>query len=231
MERRRRLTEPSLLFLGLLLLIGGLTLGLGLTAFADIRQIYRSEDLAYNESPQIFRLWFLEAHRHGSSDDDLIRAVAQRLQTMRIDKRHALIHALMSDRYLETLWSAEKDRRSNLGSLLKGVIQAVSSSPLEGDLWLAAARLRRRLSGFDEQAERYLEASFRYTPREIYLLIDRLMFAAQITTVLSPETRELARRDQQFLKNFSDQELIRKAEEQLRGSDFSENDLPSAALQ
>ncbi len=95
------------------------------------------------------------------SDDALIAAVAERLRTMRIDKRRALVHALMSDRYLESLWSDKKDRRANLGALLKGVLQALSSSPLEGDLWLAAARLRRRFSGFDEQAERYLAASFR----------------------------------------------------------------------
>ena len=77
----------------------------------------------------------------------LTAAVAERLRTMRIDKRRALVDALMSDRYLETMWSDKKDRRGNLGALLGGVLEALSSSPLEGDLWLAAARLRRRLSG------------------------------------------------------------------------------------
>ncbi len=61
MVRAARLKAPSILFLGTLLLIGGLTLGLGTKAFSDIRQIYRPEDLAYSESTQTFRLWFLEA--------------------------------------------------------------------------------------------------------------------------------------------------------------------------
>ena len=86
---------------------------------------------------------------------------------------------------------------------------------------MVAARLRRRLSGFDEEAERYLQASFRYTPREIYLVIDRLLLASQIALVLSPETLELARRDQQFLNDFPDQGLVKTVQEQLRGVNFS----------
>src|SRR5262245_47375284 len=114
MVRAARLKPPSILFLGSLLVIGGLALGLGLRALSDIRQIYRPEDLAYSETPQTFRLWFLEAHLHAPSDDALTMAVAERLRTMRIDKRRALVNALMSDSYLETLWRDQKDRRGNL---------------------------------------------------------------------------------------------------------------------
>jgi hypothetical protein len=220
MVRAARLKPPSILFLGSLLVIGGLTLGLGLKALSDIERIYRPEDLAYSETPQTFRLWFLEARRHGSSDNVLSVSVAERLRTMRIDKRRALVSALMSDPYLETLWSDRKDRRGNLGSLLGGVLRALSTSPLEGDLWLVAARLRRRLNGFDEEAERYLQASFRYTPREIYLVMDRLLLASQVALVLSPETLELARRDQQYLNDFPDQGLVTRVQEQLRGVNF-----------
>src|SRR5262245_7241631 len=120
MVRAARLKPPSILFLGALLVIGGLSLGLGLQAFSDIRQIYRPEDLAYSESIQTFRLWFLEARRHAASENALTMGVAKRLQNMRIDKRRALVSALMSDRYLETLWSDEKGRRRNLGALLGG---------------------------------------------------------------------------------------------------------------
>ena len=56
MVRAARLKPPSILFLGALLLIGGLTLGLGLKALSDIRQIYRPEDLAYSESDSDFSL-------------------------------------------------------------------------------------------------------------------------------------------------------------------------------
>src|SRR5262245_14022249 len=122
MVRAARLKPPSILFLGALLVIGGLTLGLGLKALSNIRQIYRSEDLAYSESIQTFRLWFLEARRHAASDSALTGVVAERLRTMRIDKRRALVNALMSDSYLETLWNDRKDRRRNLGALLGGVL-------------------------------------------------------------------------------------------------------------
>ena len=74
----------------------------------------------------------------------------------------------MSDPISRACGATERTGVANLGALLGGVLQALSSSPLEGDLWLVAARLRRRLSGFDEEVERYLQASFRYTREMTY---------------------------------------------------------------
>jgi hypothetical protein len=148
MVRAARREQPSILFLGSLLLIGGLTLGSGVKAFLNLEQVYRPDDIAYSESNQTF-----------------------------LDQRRALVHALLSDPFLKTMWNDDRDRRGTLGALLGGVLQALASSPLEGDLWLAAARLRRSLMGFDEEGERYLTASFRYTPREVDLVIDRLFLA------------------------------------------------------
>jgi hypothetical protein len=221
MVRAAKRKQPAILFLGSLLLIGGLTLGSGVMALLGLAQTYRPEDLAYSESDQTFRLWFLEARRHAPSDDTLTTAVAERLRAMRIDKRRALVDAMMSNRFLATMWSDEQDRRGNLRALLGGALQALSSSPMEGDLWLIAARLRWRLEGFDDVAEQYLDASFRYTPREIQLLVDRLVLARAVGIVLSPETRQLARRDQDYLRDFNGHGRVKDAQEELRSADFS----------
>ena len=213
MVRRPRPKAPSFILLAALLTIGGLSLGLGVQAFLDLRSIYREEDVAYSETPQTFRLWFLRAQQGQASREVVAKAVAGRLSIMRLDQRRVLVHALMDDRYLENLWTDDKTRRASVDILLQGVLGALSTSPLSGDLWLVAARLRRRLNGFDETAAHYLEASFRYAPREEYLALDRLVLSSQVSPLLSDEVKELARRDGVLVRGSSDQHVVERAEE------------------
>src|SRR5262245_31149948 len=110
MARRARLRPPSLILLGLLLALGGTTLGLGTLSLKELSQIYREEDIAFGESPQAFRIWFLESWRD-RTPDTFARDVGERLTTMRIEQRRALVHALMSDAFLNAFWKDPKYRR------------------------------------------------------------------------------------------------------------------------
>src|SRR5262245_39737361 len=174
MARPARPRPPSLILVTMLVVLGALTLGLGATKFSELKRFYREEDLALSQSPHTFRLWFLKSCRVAQSPQACADMVAGRLNIMRLEQRQGLVQSLMSDAYLKSLWTSDADRRATIGILLKGVLKALATSPLDGDLWLAAARLRRRQNGFDELAARYLEASFRYAPREPFLVVDRL---------------------------------------------------------
>jgi hypothetical protein len=213
MVRRPKLKTPSLVLLAALLSIGGLSLGLGLQGLVNLRSLYREEDIAYSESPQTFRLWFLRAQQGQAFKEEVAKAVASRLSIMRLDQRRALVHALMGDRYLDSLSTDNKRRRASVDGLLQGVLNALSTSPLSGDLWLVAARLRRRLNGFDETAAHYLEASFRYAPREEFLALDRLVLSSQVSPLLSDEVKELAKRDGVLVRSSSDQHVVERAQE------------------
>src|SRR5690348_1601347 len=122
MVRRPKLKSPSLVLLAALLCIGGLSLGLGLQGLVNLRSLYREEDIAYSESPQTFRLWFLRAQQGQAFKEEVAKAVAGRLSIMRLDQRRALVHTLMSDRYLDSLSTNNKTRRASIDGLLQGVL-------------------------------------------------------------------------------------------------------------
>jgi hypothetical protein len=203
-------------FIAVLLALGGTTLGMGVLSLKELSRIYREEDLAFGESPPTFRFWFLKARQGRVSDAALAKAVAKRLTIMRVEQRRAVVHALMSDEFLEGFSQNTRDLRSNLGVLLRGSLEALASSPLSGDLWLAAARIERRLNGYDEAAARYLAASVRYAPREVHLAADRLSLMTAVAPLLSDELKEASRRDYQLLRDHAHPSLAARAEVGLR---------------
>lgn len=200
----------------MLMVLGGLTLGLGATTFSELKRSYREQDLALSESPHTFRLWFLKSCRVERSAQACADRVSGRLNIMQLGQRQVLVQSLMSDTYLKSLWTSDADRRATIGMLLNGVLEALTTSPLDGDLWLAAARLRRRQNGFDEVASRYLEASFRYAPREPFLVVDRLFLAAQVSPLLSDELMKFGRRDYELLHIYKQPHIIDRTEQELR---------------
>src|SRR5262245_5796229 len=128
MARLKKLKPPSLLFLALLLALGGTTLGMGVLSLKELSHSYREQDLVYGESPQAFRLWYLQARQHWIPDDAFVKMVADRLILMRVDQRRKLVHALMSDDFLDSLSRVKRNRRVDLDVLSTAVLQALASS-------------------------------------------------------------------------------------------------------
>jgi hypothetical protein len=195
---------------------GGLALALGLLSLTELRRLYRQEDMAYSESPETFRLWFLDARRRDPDQQRLAARVGDKIRIMRLEMRGALVDALMSDRFVDSFGTDAGERRTAVATLADGILNALSASPMNGDLWLAAARLRRRQVGFDDIARQYLEASFRYAPQEFPVAVNRLFLAARVSPFLSDELKELALRDYALLRSLGDQKLVASAEQELR---------------
>jgi hypothetical protein len=228
MAQRARLKSPSLPLVAVLLAIGGITVGLGVLSFKDLSQIYREEDLVYGETPSTFRFWFLNARQERKPDYALVEGVAHRLTGMRVEQRRALVRALMSDNFLASFSNNGRNSRSINRILLNGFIEALGSSPLSGDLWLGAARLERRLNGYDEAAQHYLEASLRYAPREVNLAADRLLFMISVAPLLTNQLKEAVSRDYQLVRREGHPSLAARAEPGLRQSRLIADELPAA---
>jgi len=72
---------------------------------------------------------------------------------------------------------------------------ALAKAPAIGEFWFLAAKLRNGLFGFDATAQRYLELSFTYAPKEVDLVLERLQMMSLAWPLLSARLRDIVRHD------------------------------------
>jgi hypothetical protein len=154
-------------------LLGGLHL-------ANLQSGFQGSEIAHVSSPRLTQV-FLTSLDMSTPEavEDSTNRFATRIANLTLPQRRRLMQAMAQPQFWTQL---SKDIRvwTQLQSMaLQGVERAALELPAAGDLWLAVARMRVNVSGFDDVSRRALELSHAYSPKEIDLAIGRLDIAAQ----------------------------------------------------
>jgi hypothetical protein len=183
----RRLLATVLVLFGFAVSAGGLL------QLRQLSQIYRIVDIAYAESEQTFHDWLAGAtNRYDRDPRRLADLIADRLVTMGVYNRSKAVNAMMTNKFWDELAPPGVSRRPRLTLMTRATSNALKSSPLSGELWLFAAWLRTKTTGFDDTAADYFLASQRYAPREEWLVLRRLDFATDLANPLPDELKAAA---------------------------------------
>lgn len=168
------------------------SMGLGSWALANLSGSYRTEDILFNDGPELFTVWL---SRHSQTGTLEPAAIGRRLLAMPIAARRATTDAMMQPSFLQNVAERESERGALLKTIELGLIAALTAAPTSGELWLAAARVRTLHRGFDEKAESFLAMSYLMAPREAGLARARLVFATSVSPLLRQSFAEERLRD------------------------------------
>lgn len=134
------------------------------------------------------------------SNEDSVSRLAIRLLNLPLPQRRRSLQAMSQASFWSGL-SADFRRWSQLQAIgLLAVEKAVLEMPVAGDMWLAVARLRVNVSGFDARAAEALRLSYVYAPREADLAIGRLDLAVSNNSLFDDLLRQKAGEDLAMLK-------------------------------
>ena len=153
---------------------------------ASLSSAFRPADILYQQPVAAFAAWLsrlpesAEASAGAGLQEEQASAIASRLLLLPISSRRAVLSAMMDDAVWSTLAPSEESRRRFLALSSRALQEALSKAPLDGAMWLAAAKLRTLQEGFDRTAETFLRRSYVLAPREAMVAADRLAFAGLI---------------------------------------------------
>ena len=177
-----------------LVLVGAVTGSMGVSRLLDLGTIYRPSDLFLTETPETFRAWLKEAlvrpdQGQEGTPTDLPPRIADRLLTMGIEKRRAIVTAMMRRSWWDAISTEGRPRRQAREGVRDGVLLALQQAPAAGDLYLLAAALETTLQGYTAQTGELLRSSSSFAPRELPVVLERLRFAPLVWPLLGDGDR------------------------------------------
>ena len=176
---------------------------LGLLLVQRLSQVYRAVDVSYRENEQTFYDWLAPAMRkHGLKSDHLVKLITQRLLVMGATDRRNAINSMMIDVFWDELAPPGTNRTPIFDLMYRTTTLALSSDPLSGELWLFAAWLKTKLTGFDYKSSNYFVLSQRFTPRESALVLQRLDFITEFAENPDAAAKAAALDDLSVLQHF-----------------------------
>lgn len=185
-----RMRWPDRIGLAITGTVGVLALIFGLMMLTSLSSAYRITDIFYQQPVAGFAAWLsalpvpVDGAAETAPDDSQAKAIADRLLLMPVSPRRAILSAMTDNTFWSGLTRSEADRRRFIAVSSRGLDEALSRAPLSGAMWLAAAKLRTLLDGFDATAEIYLRRSYVLAPKEAGVAADRLAFTGSIRPLL-----------------------------------------------
>ena len=170
-----------------IVVLGGLTLGGGLSLGLQTLSAYSADDANHVQSALRFRVWLRDTSRTHTGKPEqagLARAIADRLLLSPVHVRREIVSALVADDFFDGVASDERRRQAMIAALREGVALALKSAPAAGDLWLAASYLETLTNGFGTSAEVALANSWLTAPRAAALAPARAEFALSVEPLL-----------------------------------------------
>ena len=186
---------------GVVAAFGLVSLLLGVWHANNLQRGFQVNEIAYQSTPrqsQVFLL-SLDLSTPESFEESTDRFFV-RIVNLTLPQRRRLLQDMAQARFWTEM---SKDIRvwTGLQALaLQSVERAAAELPSAGDVWLAVARQRVSVSGFDEVARRALNLSFAYSPKEIDLAIGRLDLAVQNISAYDQDLRQKVGQDLELLQ-------------------------------
>lgn len=166
--------------------------GLGGYQLFRLDNTHQRNEVLYSVSPVTLKAWLATLDQ---ADFQNARRLADRLIGMTLPQRRDTVLAVARTDYFETMGIDFAAQRRLQMMMLEALRQALAMAPALGDLWFLAASLHRRLFGFDETVQRYLELSFTYSPKEVDVVLERLRMTSLAWPLLNDRLKEIVGRD------------------------------------
>lgn len=175
-----------------LLLLGAIVAAGGASQFRILERTHQLDEILFSTSPRTLQAWMKTLNW---SDPDSANLLAKRFLAMTLPQRRDAVIAMAGRAFFAALDKGPAGQRDLQKMVLQGVLAALRQAPVLGDLWFLAGRLHSQLYGIDTTAQRYLELSYLYAPREVDLVLARLEAMGLAWALLSETSRDIVRQD------------------------------------
>jgi hypothetical protein len=176
----------------LLMSLGLVVMTMGGWQLSRLDRTHVRAEALYRVSPQTLLLWLSSLDIRSP---DTVERIAERLLLMSLPQRREAVLALTEKEIWKPLAGNPRDLRNWHMVMLQATEGAVAKAPTAGELWFLAGVLKGRLAGFGAVSQRYLALSATYAPREIELVIARLIVLAPAWPLLDNRLKDIVRRD------------------------------------
>jgi hypothetical protein len=177
---------------GLLLSLGLFLTGLGGYQLFRLNDTHLRNEALYSVSPATLQVWLATLDL---ANPESATRLADRFVSMTLPQRRDAVLAIAQPKFFEEMGLSFAGQRSLQILMLKAMSLALAKAPAIGEFWFLAAKLRNGLFGFDATAQRYLELSFTYAPKEVDLVLERLQMMSLAWPLLSARLRDIVRHD------------------------------------
>ncbi|MEP0329079.1 MAG: hypothetical protein ABJM26_00140 [Anderseniella sp.] len=178
--------------MGLLLCLGVSITALGGYQFSRLNNTHLHNEVLYSVSPGTLQVWLMTLN---AADPEDAARFADRFVDMTLPQRRDAVLAISQPAYFEAMGLNFAERRSLQMLTLQASELALAKAPALGDLWFLSAKLRTGLYGFDTTAQRYLELSYTYSPKEVDLVLERLQMMSLTWPLLDARLKDIVRHD------------------------------------
>ena len=178
--------------MGLLLSLGVCLTGLGGYQISRLDDTHLRNEVLYSVSPGTLQVWLAT---QDPADPENAARIADRFVSMTLPQRRDAVLAIAQPAYFEAMGLSFADRRGLQMLMLQASELVLARAPALGEFWFLSAKLRNGLFGFDATAQRYLELSFTYSPKEVDLVLERLQMMSVAWPLLSVRLKDIVRHD------------------------------------
>lgn len=182
----------SPLAMALLLSLGVCLTGLGGYQLFRLNDTHLRNEVLYSVSPGTLQVWL--ATLDPADSEDAAR-LADRFVSMTLPQRRDAVLAIVQTEFFEAMGLDFAGRRSLQMLILQALGLTLAKAPALGEFWFLSAKLRNDLFGLDAAAQRYLELSFAYAPKEVDLVLERLQMMSLAWPLLNGRVKDIVRHD------------------------------------
>lgn len=187
-----------------LLTIAAIVAGGGAWQFNRLDQTHLKEEILYPVTPKSLQIWMKTLEISDQASADLL---ADRILLMSLPQRRDAVIGMSGTTFFAELNPKFVEQQNLKVLVLKAVLSALSRAPALGDLWFLAGKLHGQLYGVDPKAQKYLQLSFAYAPKEVDLVLARLEMMSLAWPLLSPDSKNIVRDDLEVIgEAYPDQE-------------------------
>ena len=177
---------------GVLLSVGVCLIGLGGYQLFRLNDTHLRTEVLFSVSPATLQVWLATLDH---ADRENAARLADRFVSMTLPQRRDAVLAIVQPDFFEAMGLDFAGRRSLQMLMLQAMEMALEEAPAVGEFWFLSAKLRNDLFGLDADAQRYLELSFAYAPKEVDLVLERLKMMSLAWPLLSGRVKDIVRHD------------------------------------
>lgn len=175
-------------------LLGGLHM-------ANLQSGFQGREIASVSSPRLTQIFLTNLDISTPEElEESTNRLATRIANLTLPQRRRLMQAMAQPRFWTALSNDIRNWTRLQALALEAVERAAAEIPSAGDLWLAVARMRVNVTGFDDVSRKALDLSYAYAPKEIDLAIGRLDVAAQNISFYDDEMKRKVVQDLDLLR-------------------------------
>ena len=178
--------------MGLLLFLGVCLTALGGYQLFRLNDTHLRNEVLYSVSPRTLQVWLATLD---PAESENAARLADRFVGMTLPQRRDAVLAIAQPEFFEAMGLSFTDRRRLQMLMLQASGLALAKAPALGEFWFLSAKLRNGLFGFDTTAQHYLELSFAYAPKEVDLVLERLLMMSLAWPLLSNRLKDIVRHD------------------------------------